>query len=64
MARSPGPGGHYLPHKNTGTHGSDGRAQGERLVMRQPQGPVVQGNEMQFITMGELKDLSAGEEGD
>lgn len=48
IAPSPGPGWHYLPHKHTWgvTHGPDGHAQGERVMMRRSQWPVVQGNEM------------------
>lgn len=68
---SPGPGWHYLPHKHAWgvTHGLDSHAQGEPAVMRQPQWPVVQGNEMclnirvHFGITGGLKDLSAGGEG-
>lgn len=71
IAPSPGPGWHCLPHEHTWevTHGLDYHAQGELVVMRQLQWPVIQGNEMcltitaHFRIMEGLKDLSAGKAG-
>lgn len=59
---SPGPGWHYLPHKHTWgvTHGPHGHAQGERVMIRQSQWPVVQGNEMHLNITGYYNGRAEG----